>query len=177
MNVDPDGFLRDHSVIALQDANLRAVHGHYWIKKYETLEADRICFLRHPIERAVSHYFWWLSQPLSGNSLHRLVVERQLSFEAFAEIPAIRYFYTRHYFRCVDMKSFAFIGRSERYQEELERLEGLLGCSGAKVSANPNSFEGYAERKAHILDDPDCMQRLRDLFREDIGFYDLHAGR
>ena len=59
----------------------RAIHGHFWAGKYDRQapNAKRITWLRNPIKRLISHYFFWLSTPELPHSLHKHVIQNKLS--------------------------------------------------------------------------------------------------
>src|SRR6516164_2469202 len=119
MNIDSYGFLdRCRQQIALTLANKTAVIGHFWIAKYEGVDADvRATILRDPITRAISQFFFWPAQN-SNNALHQYVISNRLTFVEFARIPRVNSLYTSIYFRDVDMAQFDFIGRYERLSHD-----------------------------------------------------------
>jgi hypothetical protein len=88
MNLDPHGFLE--RARGRKDAALSgkaAVFGHFWIKKYDDVAADRrVVILREPIARAISHYFYWKSVAFD-HPLRKYVIANDLSFLQFARLP------------------------------------------------------------------------------------------
>src|SRR6185437_16889602 len=98
----------------------KVVHGHFNIRKYKGVSARwRVTFLREPIDRALSHYFFWMKYPRHGHRLHDYVLDNQLGFLEFARLPMIRRFYSAVFFDGVDMGHFSFIGFHERLEEDL----------------------------------------------------------
>ncbi|MFO1418696.1 MAG: hypothetical protein U1E83_08495 [Methylotetracoccus sp.] len=177
MNVDPQVFLAEHSTRTELPRGIEAVHGHFWARKYERIErAFRMTFVRCPVERTISHYFYWIKLPLHGHALHRRVVEDGYDLLSFASLPEIRRCYTRCFFRDVDMSTFDFIGDYARLDAETLRLETILGRRGTRAERNSNQFPGYDEQRAELLGDAVLTAKLRAILADDIRFYETHAG-
>jgi hypothetical protein len=167
MNLDPDGFFAaQHTLPDTADV----VHGHFHVDKYRHLpdSIPRIAFLRHPVERTVSHYHYWMQLPSVGHRLHDYVLERQLDLLAFARLPFIRRFYSGVMFRDTWMERFHFIGHFESIQDDVADLGRLLGrdlklgIENAGVPRNPVGDTTRAE--------------LLEILREDVAFYQRWAG-
>ena len=180
MNSDSEAFLRDNAHTRLKDG-FGVVHGHFWARKYErVVDAVRIAFLRHPVERLVSHYYFWLSGAPVGpetNPLRRRMIEEKMSLRDFARLPQLSGYYTGWYFREVDMCRFDFIGDHARYEDELTRLETLLGRTGQRIRKNENRHSEYAELRASALAPGPLRTELDTLLASDIRFYEMYAGR
>lgn len=153
------------------------IYGHFWIKKYEHLPGQRIAFLREPIDRAMSHYFFWKKLTPPRHSFHEQVKAPDFSFERFIAHPFIARFYTGLWFADVRMKDFTFIGDFARHESEMDRLERVLGRSGPRVAKNANPHAGYAEQRTRLIEDSRLMAKARELMADDIRFYERHAGR
>ncbi|MFG1461529.1 sulfotransferase family 2 domain-containing protein [Xanthobacter sp. DSM 24535] len=174
MNIDPEGFFARWQAADWSTFPYRAIHGHFHPNKYRTLPAKvRATFLRHPLTRLVSHYYFWQRRWEHGSHPVRdYVNERNLSLEAFAHLPIIRYFYTRLYFRDVDMASFDFIGFCETATEDFARLESALGMTLDLGRENMNTTPEYAGALEEVHCDPAQTERLRALLSDDIAFYE-----
>jgi len=172
INIDPEGFFVDRKGIDRLGGK-SAVHGHFNINKYrDERHCARITFLRNPIDRTISHYFFWMSLEKYGHTLHDYVVDNNLSFRRFIRLPLIRNFYTAGIFRGVDMTAFDFIGRYERYEDDLCRLGAVLGRPLKVSRSNVNPHGAYAASRAAILSDPELMSELSESLADDIQFYD-----
>lgn len=177
MNVDPAAFLAEQSTRMSLPPGVDAIHGHFWARKYERIHgAFRMTFLRCPVERTISHYFYWVKLPPNAHSLHRRVVEGRYDLLRFARLPEISRCYAGCFFRDVDMHRFDFIGDYARLDAETARLEALLGRAGTRDARNANRFPGYAELKAELLEDAALTAQLRAILADDIRFYETHAG-
>jgi len=179
MNIDPYGFLdrcRQQNALAL--ANKAAVIGHFWIAKYEGVAADvRATILREPISRATSQFFFWPAQN-ANNALHQYVISNHLTFIEFARIPRVNSLYTSIYFRDVDMAQFDFIGTYDRLSQDwtptLARM-GIPALPRRELNRTIDLVAEYDTRRSEILDDHRMMARLRDLFADDLRFYERFA--
>ncbi|MGH6839118.1 MAG: sulfotransferase family 2 domain-containing protein [Methylocella sp.] len=178
MNVDPARVLSRYAAARkLPDGSL-VVHGHFWAKKYERIEnAVRITFLRDPIERTISHYYFWLNTPGAGNSLHQRVLDDGMGMLDFARLPQMRGFYRHFFFRDVNMASFDFIGDMSFFDEELGRLEALLGVRGARARVAQNPAEDYLSKRQVALTAGPVRDELADILADEVDFYRQHLGR
>ncbi|MDC7787411.1 sulfotransferase family 2 domain-containing protein [Rhodoplanes sp. TEM] len=159
-------------------ASVRAVHGHFWIRKYDhVLAARRITVLRHPLARTLSHYYFWLETPPHGHALHDRVLGERMTLLDFAALPQMRWFYRDHFFRDVDMATFDFIGDVDRLAEDIERLERLLGVKGHRVRVNENPRAGYGAEIERVLRDARVRSALETLLADDIAFFEAQMIR
>ena len=177
MNTDPAGFLAKHANKTALPNGYLAVHGHFWVEKYRSVQdATRICFLRDPVQRTISNYFYWKTADPKGHQLHGLFLEEDWGLLQFAQIPEMKDFYREHYFRNSAIDGFDFIGDMARYDTEIARLEVLTGLKGSLPVENRNTFEKYDEKVEAIFADAALMASLKDVLASDIRFYERHAG-
>lgn len=73
------------SLSAIQRNKLRLLHGHMPYGFHEKLESPvhYVTFLRNPIERVISFYYFLVDLPDPNNYLYELVSKPQMSFEDF----------------------------------------------------------------------------------------------
>lgn len=133
-------------------AGVTCVHGHFLALKYRIAVAGRparfITWMRDPVERLASHYAFWRrdydgrdpAQPLRNRMLRE-----DWSLERFALGPELRNVYAQ-YLWGVGLQRFAFVGITEHYASELDRLGALLGAGFRPVRAaalvNPEGGTG-----------------------------------
>jgi hypothetical protein len=178
MHVDPAGFLSRHGAARELPEWALVIHGHFWAKKYERIEnAFRIAFLRDPIERTISHYYFWLNRPGNGNSLHQRVLDEGMGMLDFARLPQMRGFYRHYFFRDVNMAGFDFIGDMSSFDEELGRLEALLGVVGSRATVNKNPEADYSSKREVALTTGPVRDELAEIFADEVAFYRQHLGR
>ncbi|VBB09062.1 sulfotransferase [Lucifera butyrica] len=177
VNIDPCGFLEKYRDGYPELEHKRVVHGHFWVKKYQYLKnAIRITFLREPVERAISQYFYWLKFPHTG-SVHSYFLDYKLSIEQFCRLPLIQNIYTELFFRDVDMAVFDFIGGYSALGQELLRLGKILQVNVALPEVNTNPSESYNIKVQEIRENKTLLSKLQKLLAEDIRFYEKYAGR
>jgi hypothetical protein len=177
-HIDPVGFdIACSSGADLELDGKRAVHGHFHPNKYMTIGgAKRVTFLREPVSRLLSHYFFWQALPeppaRSGSPLHTYMLRHRLSILEFAKLPIIQRFMTGVFFKGVDMTAFDFIGRQENFSSDFEYLSRLINLSGGTdVRINDNPTTGYQD-----VVKQDVLDKLGSILAEDIDFYKRWAG-
>ena len=106
----------------------RAIHGHFLPVMYRCALARRpshfVTWLRHPVERLVSHYAFWRrtsAKATRAQPLRYRMVQENWSLERFCLAPEMRNLY-RQCLWGFDRSRFAFIGITERYEEDLVRF-------------------------------------------------------
>ncbi len=180
INLDPEGFYERAAKAGCGFlAGKKAVHGHFNIRKYSGFPArHRITFLREPIDRTISHYFFWKDQPRHGHLLHDYVLDNRLSFQEFARLPAIRGLYVSVFFLGVAMEQFDFIGFYDRLDDDYAALQALIGLQCPIRRDNVNEGSDYRDERESILGDSRLMATLRDSLKDDLLFYErLRAKR
>ncbi|ANP46825.1 hypothetical protein ATE48_13335 [Candidatus Viadribacter manganicus] len=153
-----------------------AVHGHFWLNKYDHLDATRLVFLRDPRERLLSNYFHWMGAP-SRAPFRARMIENSATVLDFARHNSFRYFYTQTYFGGVDMKSFDFIGLFEDFSVDILRLQQFLGAHQEIPHLQINPHENYAQLAGEVRSDTRLMSELADLLADDLRFYEQWSRR
>lgn len=107
--------------------SVNCVHGHFLPAKYMPLAENREChfvtWLREPVARLISHYYYWRraydpDSPLVS-SLHRRVVEENWTLEAFCLSPELQNVY-KAFLWGLPVEKLDFIGITEHYEEDLQ---------------------------------------------------------
>ncbi len=104
------------------------VHGHFLADTFDDIvpQPTLVTWLRHPVERVVSHYHHFLRSPDMRDDCCRALHERRLSLRAFAELAWMRNQATR-YFAGKTLADFAAVGIAERFTDSLEVMADALG--------------------------------------------------
>jgi hypothetical protein len=156
--------------------DMRAIHGHFPLRKYEGYfpHAKRIAWVRHPIDRLLSHFFMWRTRDdWPNHTLQRRVRETQMDLTEFAAIPLMRNVMTRVFLEGFLPSSLFFIGIQEHYQEDLKLLGARMGWRKVQVdSANVQDSAEYLSLRRQVFSDRRLLGFLTDLNREDISFYE-----
>jgi hypothetical protein len=181
MNIDPDGFLeRYHGGTYDFLMGVEAVTGHLWIRKYDPVKADiRAVILRHPVERTISHYFYWRKLGRPEQPLRKHLLTAELDIVRFARLPIIRWFYTRQFFRDTDMGVFDYVGNYSDLEKDWAGVMRRLSLDHPPVRVNETReiSPDYPSRYDEIARDPRTMATLRDLLVDDINFYERACAR
>jgi hypothetical protein len=177
VNLDPDHYSMEPIKTI---APYKVVHGHFHPHKYAHLDnAFRITFLRHPIDNVMSIYCFWMAHDRScwDSPVFHYFKDANLSLQRFAMLPKIRYLYTRSYFGDFDMRHFDFIGDYAKYNEELTRLGNRLGVQ-FDLNVRLNITMEYSKSSSvHEVDDKEKYEKLAEILKDDIAFYEAHKGR
>ncbi|MCH2051199.1 MAG: glycosyltransferase 61 family protein [Trichodesmium sp. ALOHA_ZT_67] len=156
-------------------SKIKVIHGHFGVNKYEKYfpEVKQIAWIRHPIHRLISHYFFWLNQPLDKiqNSSQRFLVENQISLLEFAQLPDIRNI-TSRFLNRRKITDFYFVGIQEFFQEDLIYLKEQLVWSDFEIEyTNKNNHSNYEEKLQNILLDTKLIHQLEEINSDDVEFY------
>lgn len=136
----------------------RAVHGHIRASTYRTAfpKAKMITFLREPIDRLRSHFFFWraayetFDEIARSNPLARAVFHKEVGFYEFAQHHQMRNHVSRAFLDVDIEKEFYFVGLFEHFREELKALQGMLGTSENHTPHVRKTSE-YAKENAELL--------------------------
>jgi len=160
-------------------ADVTCIHGHFLALKYRIALGPRpvryITWLRDPVQRLVSHHAYWRrdydgSDP--AQPLRNRMLREDWSFERFALGREMRNVY-RQYLWGFDLARFDFIGITERYESDLDRLAPILGCEPVVAAAlvNPESGDdGYEV-------EPGLRRRIERHHAADVALYQRVLGR
>ena len=111
----------------------KVVMGHFRASKYLYLKRPYVAWVRNPIDRAISHYFFWESLWKKGRKRNWDPKLSKLFESKWSVIDFSRMFSNQmSYFLDCDIKNFKFIGISENFNNELRRFEKIFG-----VKINP----------------------------------------
>ncbi len=148
------------------------IHGHFPADKYLLAcpEAKRVIWLRHPVARLVSHYYFWLTSDRHGNLIHDHMLEHELDLPRFARLPVMRDFVSNNILKSMTIDDFDFVGLQERYPSDLARLATALGWPErpAARADNKGRLPGYAQRLARLASDDDLIKQLARLNQRDM---------
>jgi hypothetical protein len=98
--------------------NVKCIHGHFLpLKNLLCRNAKFITWIRDPIERLASHYFYWLREYDHENAppLQKKIVEENWSLARFCLSPELRNTYNQFLWG-FPVSRFDFIGITEYYQ-------------------------------------------------------------
>jgi len=126
------------------DSECMLIHGHFVADRLILPPASAppryIAWLRHPVERLVSHYLFWKRQPYPDQPLCRRLLEEDLGLEAFAALDGMRDL-QRFFLGGLPLSQFDFIGITERFDESIDRFNVTFGTdlpTAMRVNVNPD---------------------------------------
>ncbi|MEP6519012.1 DUF4214 domain-containing protein [Microcoleus vaginatus] len=169
------GFL-DESVAVSEGVDpqtIKVIHGHVPSRKYFCpAQVKEIIWLRDPILRLISLYFFWKSLPRTEDeSLHNYVQEKNLDLVEFAKIPQLRNEMSQ-YVGGRNLTDFYFVGIQGFFKDDLTNLAEMLNWPEISITyENTNKHKGYNSLVKSILYDSHIMNELIHLNREDLELY------
>jgi hypothetical protein len=157
-----------------QDEKIRCIHGHFLPLKYLLLSTQRdvrfVTWMRDPVERLASHYFYWMRTYVPGQSppLHKRMIIEKWSLERFCLGPELQNIYCQ-FFWGFPLSRFDFIGITEFYESEFEFFsrEFLGGAlHPAKVNIN------LSKEKISYFENEDLVNKIKNHHSKDIALYE-----
>lgn len=108
------------------------VYGHFFPVKYLGVQAAHastlVTIIREPIDRLISHYYYWNAGDFSAHWIWRKMKEEEWSLERFILSDEMRNFYSQ-YLAHTSLGQFAYIGVYENLTESVHRCLRELGLA------------------------------------------------
>lgn len=151
---------------------VECVHGHFLAFKYsllaEQMPCEYVTWLREPIERLQSHYYYWLEcfDPNTSFGLHRQCVEEQWSFEEFCFCEEFQNLQSK-YLWGVPLSDFAFVGLTEHYAED-------FACFADRYLGGEREIIRVNETKSKPKDvtvESGLRRRIEEFHADDVALY------
>jgi hypothetical protein len=104
----------------------RVVHGHFSDMQLLNIKNNDkiITWLRNPVDRVISHYYYWKSRPnVNMHPIEEQIKFNNLSLLEFCKIPSMQN--VQSYF-IQDINRINFFGITEFYQESIQLLKKTL---------------------------------------------------
>lgn len=123
------------------------IHGHFFRSKYDFLEGPKqyVTFLRDPVERVLSNYFYLKRNPSRRNPDALIVNVLGFSLEEFASHVDNQNLQSQ-YLQAETLAGLDFVGLSERYAESIARLNRTLDLDirgEDATNTNPDARSDY----------------------------------
>lgn len=145
--------------------------GHFHATKYDRAfpRARHAVWLRDPVERVVSNYHYFLSNPDSKNPVCRRVMANQLSLENFAlRVKASQDMQYRT-LKDKPLRAFDFVGVTEHYQASLVLFARLFGLP--EPPAAPQRNRNRARQGERYALEPGLREAIRRANPQDEQLY------
>ncbi|NEP78865.1 MAG: methyltransferase domain-containing protein [Okeania sp. SIO3B3] len=156
---------------------VKIIHGHFPAPKYNQKfpAAKKIIWLRDPIKRLISLYFFWKSwQILAASDEQDLenYQEANLSFVEFAEKPEMQNLIKLNFLQNEQLKDFYFVGIQEFFTEDLHELSVMLNLREYELETqNTNPYPEYKLLLKEVLSNQEIINKLSAINQEDIKLY------
>lgn len=151
--------------------HIQCIHGHAPAHSYRSLRREKqyITWVRDPVERVASHYYFWQTLPVRDHPIHRQVIENKLSLEEFARIPLMRNVQSLLMSKSMQ-KRLCFAGITEQADDSMRRFNELFApgtrLSLPQANRNPNKSAGRYPLSA------ETRARISNLNQQDMALYD-----
>lgn len=153
------------------EQDVACIHGHFLpIKYFFVREAKFITWMRDPVERLASHYYYWMRHynPQHCPSLHRRVVEEKWSLERFCLSREMRNFYGQFLWG-FPMSRFSFIGITEYYDSEIKYFSSqFIQSTLPAYSININEAKKEA---TYFSDEIALREKIEAYHSKDVALY------
>jgi hypothetical protein len=157
------------------------IYGHFLPNKYYLDEVflkntKFFTFLRDPICRSISHYYFWKRNSHSSrNSIgFRKKVFYEMNLEEFMTSEIICSFY-QNYFYNFDYKNFNFVGITENFKEDFETLNKLFFSS--KLIYPSKSYNVNNQKNQKEIDNMLSRIDTKKLFKKEYEIFDYFKNK
>ena len=134
-------FSRGQARSELVPYGTACIHGHFFADAFDDLfpGAALITWVRHPVERVLSNYYFFLRHPEIADGCCQALHRDRLTLRQFADLDWMRDESTR-YLAKKPFEAFSFVGVTERFAESLALFHSIFGgyAFGAEPHENVN---------------------------------------
>ena len=156
---------------------VEVIHGHFNLQEYLSIaRAPRvITFLREPLSRAISHYYFWLepstpNPPAIDHPLYvKHFVEQEPDLESFLLEPEMGNLVSSFLKPFDRPEQFWFVGFQEHFADDVRCLQRMLHLPEAPLPIH-NKGERKSRTKIEIA--PHVKERFYEIHAEDKRLYD-----
>ncbi|MGD1699541.1 methyltransferase domain-containing protein [Dapis sp. BLCC M229] len=170
------GDLR-HKMLTNPKPGVKIIHGHFPGHKYDNKfpEYRKIIWLRDPIKRLISLYFFWKTwQILVESDTENLapVKESNFTFREFAEKPEMQNLIKSKFVQEQKLTDFYFVGIQQFFSEDLYELKAMLNWPEYELETqNTNPYPEYKLLLEEVLSNQEIVNKISTINQEDIELY------
>ena len=163
------------NIIDVNQIKETAIHGHIIMNQLPYQKTNfYLTWLRDPVERVISHYYYWKSKP--DNNMHPIeykIKYENLSLVDFSNIPCMQNI--QSYFIGEDIELFNFVGLMEYYKESIELLGKKLSIdfqydSNTRHRVNLSKKEVSQIEKRIIMENNKKDLEYYNIVKQQMGF-------
>lgn len=167
--------------------NHKVIHGHTawrWISIFP--DAKKIVWLRNPIARIISEYYFitsfsqeqWAEVPGPGGEFNQRMIAEKLGISEYIEVKFTQNSMYHNVCLKSDIKNplqiYDFIGIQEFFTTDFIDLSNLLGWSNLELwQENKNQHSEYQQGIKKALDDKRLLSKIISLNQKDMELYRL----
>jgi hypothetical protein len=149
-HTDRPGYLPEnpypHILAQLRTNKTTVIHGHFFLSKYYLIPGlQRAMWFRNPVERLLSHYYYWLRSPDTDHPNCIKLHKHGLSVVEFAKLPELRNVFAR-FLNGEPIKELNWVGLVEDYQASIDLFYAMYAIGRdpreLKTHQNKNSARG-----------------------------------
>jgi hypothetical protein len=132
-----------HILAQLRTNKTIVIHGHFFLSRYRHIPGlQRAMWFRDPVERLLSHYYYWQHAVDMDHPNCRRLHEEALSAADFAAIPELRNIYAR-FLDGEPIKELNWVGLVEDYQASIDLFYAMYA-----IGRDPNKVNAHLNRNA-----------------------------
>jgi hypothetical protein len=150
------------------------IHGHFRIDRYlgRFPDAAYVTWLRDPVERIASHYFFWqraaYTDGFMADPLCNRVITEKMSLLQFAELDRVRNRQSA-FLQPLGPKGCDFVGITEEYDRSVKLFQRLF-C--LEINITPQVERKNPDRLGSVYElEPDVRKKVLDLNQLDVETY------
>jgi hypothetical protein len=162
-----------HLLAQLRTNKITVIHGHFFMSKYHHIPGlQRAMWFRNPVDRLLSHYYYWLKAPDKDHPNYQKLVEGGLSVVDFAKLPELRNIYTR-FLDGESVSDLNWVGLVEDYQDSLDLFYAMYA-----VNKNPRKLDIHLNKNPSKADggyslDTESRRVIENFNRDDMILYQV----
>lgn len=152
------------------------IHGHFTINQLKVKKHHfLLTWLRNPIDRVISHYFYWKNKPdINMHPIEKMIKFEGLSLRDFSKMSCMKNVQT--YFIGSDISLFNFIGIMEEYDKSIMLLQNKLNVNfnynKSKIKRINKAKESISEEDRQIIIENNLEDiKLYEKAKKKLGIY------
>ena len=158
----------------IKNKHIRVIHGHFFPERYYGYfqGAKRIIWLREPIKRLISHYWFYLTMQKRKKVTYTQIEFMKKKLLIWAKAPSNVNFMSR-YCHLENIENFWFVGITEFLREDLTEIKTMLKWPEVKIpNANQHQYPKiYKDFVQSVLSDRELIDKLNTINSQDIEIY------